>query len=249
MELNWSTFILEIINFLILVWILKRFLYQPILDIIARRRQEIQNKLDNTKATQSQAETLMAQYENRLADWEQEKQSARKMLEQEIEAEQVRLMGELKTSLAQEREKMRVLEQRKLDELLRRNEQTALKQGAQFASRLLSRVAAPELEAQLCALLLEELAALPLEQQEKLHRALETGSDSVKVISAYVLDEGQRQALESTLNTVGGVEASYDYSQDAELLAGLRITLGSHVVSANLKDELKSLAEFAYESQ
>ena len=38
MEVDWTTFALEIINFLILVWILKRFFYHPVLDIIARRR-------------------------------------------------------------------------------------------------------------------------------------------------------------------------------------------------------------------
>jgi len=43
MELNWSTFLLEIINFLILVWILKHFFYKPILDVIAHRRADIEN--------------------------------------------------------------------------------------------------------------------------------------------------------------------------------------------------------------
>ena len=37
MQLNWSTFVLEIINFLILVWVLKRFLYKPVLAAIAQR--------------------------------------------------------------------------------------------------------------------------------------------------------------------------------------------------------------------
>ena len=38
MELDWTTFILEIINFLVLVWILHRFLYQPVMNVIAQRR-------------------------------------------------------------------------------------------------------------------------------------------------------------------------------------------------------------------
>ena len=37
MELDWSTFALEIINFLALLWILKRFLYRPILAVVAER--------------------------------------------------------------------------------------------------------------------------------------------------------------------------------------------------------------------
>ena len=41
MELSGSTFVLEIINFLILVWILKRFLYKPVLGVIAKRRKSM----------------------------------------------------------------------------------------------------------------------------------------------------------------------------------------------------------------
>ena len=49
MELNWSTFILEIINFLVLIWILKRFLYKPVLDVIARRRAGIEKTLSDAR--------------------------------------------------------------------------------------------------------------------------------------------------------------------------------------------------------
>ncbi|WP_054775053.1 hypothetical protein [Methylogaea oryzae] len=42
MELDWSTIALEIVNFLILVWLLKRLLYKPVQDIIAQRRAAIE---------------------------------------------------------------------------------------------------------------------------------------------------------------------------------------------------------------
>ncbi len=47
MELNWTTFALEIVNFLILVWILKRFLYKPVLEAIARRKTAIDKTLSD----------------------------------------------------------------------------------------------------------------------------------------------------------------------------------------------------------
>ena len=50
MELTWSTFILEIINFLILVWILKRFLYKPVMDAIAKRRASIEQSMQDAAA-------------------------------------------------------------------------------------------------------------------------------------------------------------------------------------------------------
>ena len=53
MELSWPTFFLEIINFLVLVWILKRFLYKPVLEAIAHRKAVIDKTLVDAKRQRS----------------------------------------------------------------------------------------------------------------------------------------------------------------------------------------------------
>ena len=45
MQFDWTTFALEIVNFLVLVWILRRFLYRPVTDVIARRAAEVEHRL------------------------------------------------------------------------------------------------------------------------------------------------------------------------------------------------------------
>ena len=45
MQFNWSTFVLEIINFVVLVWILKHFLYRPVLSLLEKRREKIEQSL------------------------------------------------------------------------------------------------------------------------------------------------------------------------------------------------------------
>ena len=72
MELDWTTFVLELFNFVVLIWILKRFLYQPVLDVIERRRLNIENTLAEADNRQREANALREQYEQRLADWEQD---------------------------------------------------------------------------------------------------------------------------------------------------------------------------------
>jgi len=79
MDLSWSTFVLEIINFLVLVWILKRFLYKPVLDVIARRRAGIEKSMADAEALHADAEKLQEQYEDRLAVWDQERLQARRV--------------------------------------------------------------------------------------------------------------------------------------------------------------------------
>jgi len=248
LELNWSTFLLEIINFLILVWILKHFFYKPVLNVIARRRRSIEKNLDDANTLHEDAEALRVQYENRLAEWEVERQRAHTSLDKEIETERAQRMAALRTTLDEEREKARIIEQRALETNRLRTEETALAQGAQFSTRLLSAAAGPELEQRLLDLLLKDLTTLPPERLSTLRAAAGKTADSILVASAWPLDDAARLSLERTLASVLAVTAPFHYEQDKSLLAGLRVTLGSWVLRANLQDELKSFAELAHET-
>lgn len=248
MELNWSTFLLEIINFLILVWILKRFFYKPLLSVIARRRGSIEKSLNDARNLHKDAEALRARYENRLAEWEKERQAAHTSLDKEIELERARRMETLQATLDAEREKARVIEQRRLEASRLRNEETALTQGAQFSARLLSAAAGPELEHRLLDLLLKELSSLPPERLSALRTTAGKTADSILVASAYPLNDDMRASLESALGTVLQVTPPVHYELNKDLLAGLRVTVGSWILGANLQDELKSFSHLAHET-
>lgn len=246
MELSWSTFVFEIINFLILVWILKRCLYQPVLGVIARRREGVEKTLADAQALKAEAEALQDQYRRRLADWEQEKAQAWEALQREINAERNRQMEQLQTTLAQERERDRILEVRRLEELARRQEEAAIVLAGRFAQRLLERLAGPELEARLIDATLEDLAQLPAERREALQTAYENDTVPLQISGAYPLDEARKERLQQALHRLLGRTADCRFNQAPELIAGLRITLGSWVVRANLHDELHFFTEIAH---
>lgn len=245
MEFNLSTFILEIINFLILVWILKRFFYQPVLDVIDKRKQRVDSTLTAVKEQQAKAEELQTQYENRLTHWEQEKKRALEAFHQEIETERFRLMEELKVKLEEERSKAKVIDDHLFLQKQRSNEERALKQGAHFAGLLLKQAANSELEKSLFALLLNELSNLPekhLKALRFLHRAQPV---SVTISSAYKLEDQQRKKIQHRLNALINHATDFHYRQDPELIAGFKIAIESWVLHANLQHELVGFAEIA----
>ena len=73
MELSLTTFILEIVNFLVLVWILKRLFFAPVKKVIEERKAAVAKTLKDAQETKTQAEALKVQYEGRLKEWEGEK--------------------------------------------------------------------------------------------------------------------------------------------------------------------------------
>lgn len=248
MELNWTTFVLEMVNFLVLVWLLKRFFYQPVQDMIAQRRQSIEHQLQDSKTIETQANKLREQYENRLSDWDKERQSARFELQQEIEKERRQLHMELQQSLKAERKKSEVLIARQAEEQQRQSEAKALELGARFATRLLDKMASKNLQETLIELLVEELQELPPEKREAILAQKENGRpEAVQVLSAYPLGESEQVELQKCLDGIMSSPLTYEYSMDSNLLAGVRITFGPWIIHANLHDELKIFAAIAHE--
>jgi F-type H+-transporting ATPase subunit b len=242
-ELNWTTLILEIVNFLILVWILKHFLYRPVLRVIEERRAGIAAALDEAKQRQDEAEQLRSQYENRLAEWQQDRQQAREALQREIQQQRSRALEEQKQSLDAEREKARVIEQRRAHELEEGRERAALALGARFASRLLEELSGPELEGRILEMVCQALGPLPEEQQAALRRALANGGSAVRIESAHALDEGQRQRLVQALQGLLGSGVHCTFEERPELIAGLRLSVGDWSLGLNLRDELEGFAD------
>ena len=246
MELNWSTFVLEILNFLILVWILKHFLYKPVLNVISLRQAGIDQSLAEAAELREQSRQMQAQYENRLAIWDDEKSAARYKLRQELEQERSRLLKELEGELAAEREKATVREQRRLHETIRENERHALEQGSQFAARLLQRLADAHLEERLIELLLDDLATLDKARIQAI-RASISHDTPAEVCSAFAMESGQQERITKVLVQLLGYPPAVDFHTDPELGAGVRITIQPWLVHANLADELKSFADIAHE--
>jgi len=247
LELNWTTFVLEIINFLVLVWILKRFLYKPVLDVIARRRAWIEKTLADAEALQADAESLHEQYEGRLTDWGRERQQAREALVQEIESERASKIAGLQTVLDQEREKAQVTEAKRQVDAMRKIEETALMQGARFATRLLEQASGPDTEARLVELVITELTRLPAEHIAALRSSYGKMPEAILVVSAFPLPDDQRQRLKQALAPVISPNIPLQFEQDSELLAGMRITLGARVLGVNILDELKGFTELSHD--
>ncbi len=249
MDFNLSTFVFEIINFLILIWILQRLFYKPLLTVIARRKQHIDQSLADAKKLHQEAEELRSLYENRQKLWMQEKKSALDALHQQIETEKSTQMAKLQVELEQERQKAKVSLTRQQQEFQQQAEKQALQNGARFAGILLKQSAGPELESRLFAMLLDHLENLP----EACTLCLQTVGTKklvpIKITSTYPLADELRRQLEQKLGLLINNTVDFKYYQDISLIAGVRIDIGAWVLHANLKHELAGFAEIAYESE
>jgi F-type H+-transporting ATPase subunit b len=249
MEFNLSTFVFEIINFLILIWILQRLFYKPLLEVIERRKQFIDQSLNDAKNLKQQAEEQCNRYENRQKLWEEEKQASLTALHRQLEAERRAHLDRLNADLEQERQKANVLLSKQRRELQQQVEKQALLNGAKFAGMLLQQSAGPELEARLFTLLMDNLTTLPEACKLCLTMFGTKKSVPVKITSAYPLSVEMRQQLEQKLGALINSQINFQYHQDQLLIAGLRMDIGAWVLNVNLQHELTGFAEIANEPE
>lgn len=246
MSFDPTTFILEIVNFLVLIWILQRLFYRPLLNIIAQRKRFIDQTLADAEAVRRDAEQQRNQYENRQQLWQQEKQAALAALQQQLNAERAEQMARFSASLEQERQKARVMLEREQQERQRQAEKQALANGARFAALLLSHAGGPELEARLFEMLLAQLTVLPEACRLCLQTLESQKKPVIHIASGFPLSAEQRQRLEQRLAAHFAAPVSYHYHQDSALIAGFRLDIGAWVLNANVQHELTGFAELAY---
>ena len=238
MEFNWSTFFLELINFLVLVWLIKHFFYKPVCDVIDKRRSAIDEQLASAKSIQSDAESQKAFYENRLTTWEEEKQQQQAQLSQEIEEQKKQRLALLEKQIVEEKRKNASILDKKQQLLQQKIERQAIDQGIRFTAKLLEDLSSQELENKLVDLFLKNISYFTSEQKQSL---LDTNSDdesNISIISAYLLSQTQKENLQDSMQKLFERDLHFDYKVDPEIIAGLRVNAGSYVIRANLADEL-----------
>jgi len=241
-ELDWSTFLLEIVNVLVLVWLLKRFLYRPVMTVIEERKAAIAKTVADASRLQNEANALKEQYDRRLVGWEREREKARVQLREEIAAERQRQLAELQADLEKERQQATVRERQRMKDVARQAEALALLQGSQFTALLLSRVAGPELETKIIDAMMEDWSRLPQPQVDAIRSALPANARG-KVTTAFPLEQESREALVKKVERRLDRTFEWEFVEDRNLFAGLRVSLGGWVLRGNLQDELRFFAD------
>jgi F-type H+-transporting ATPase subunit b len=239
MHFDWSTLVLQTINILVLLWLLRRFLFRPVVAIIAERKDAAEKLLADADAARDQVaaaaaeaalreKTLAASSEHILADAHAAAEAERAKLLDQTAQEAARAQEAALASLEQDRIQMR-----------RELEGEARTLAVTIASRLVSRMPSQALDAALLQSLDAWLGMLP---SEKL-RALAPANHALEVVTAARLD-GQTQAAcrEMLIRYLGGT-ATLQFGVDPSLIVGVELR-GSHgTLRNNWRADLDHIAQ------
>ncbi len=102
MSIDWITVAAQIANFLVLVWLLKRFLYRPILDGIDARERQISERMAEAGRIREHAEAVQAEHEAEIAKLKASRESVMGEVREEAEKERDALLSNARARLERE---------------------------------------------------------------------------------------------------------------------------------------------------
>jgi len=243
MAIDWFTLCVQIINFLILVWLLKKVLYQPVLNVMAEREAKIAARLNDAAEKAAQAEHEKGKF---LHQQKQLKSSvAGEMLRAKEEADKFR--DELIASVRREIDTNRVQWLASLDKekesFLKETSLTIARGFHKLANNTLRDLAGDDLEKRVLTVFLSELGKLSQEENEQIRRYIAETGDNVIVTSAFAVSSLLKDEIVRNLEFMWGKNLHSQFLVNESLLAGIHIEIAGKKIQWDAGNYLEKFAK------
>lgn len=241
MLIDWFTVIAQAVNFLILVWLMKRFLYRPILNAIDSREKRIAAELADADAKKAEAGMEREEYQRKNEEFDQQRAALMNKATGEAAAESQRLLDEARmdseTLRAKLQDGLRNEYQVLREEIARRAQAEVFA----IARKALKDLAGSSLEERMVDVFIRRLRELGSEEKERLVSIAKSPSIPVLVRSAFDLSPAQRGLIESSVKETLAAEAQVSFDVVPELVCGVELTMQGEKIAWSIADYLASL--------
>ncbi|WP_428265074.1 F0F1 ATP synthase subunit delta [Haliangium sp.] len=255
MGFNWTTFGFEVINFLVLVWLLRGIVYRPLARGIEARRQAIAEREQAADERMAAAEAREAEYETRAQALEElRRETVREATEQAAE-ERARMLAQAREDAAAERSRAQHLVEVEREAAATWIRELAVERATELAGKMLMQLAPDAVDAALFDMLVAEIEA----QRELICRELgiATGAEArlgagearagaderpeIEVVGAHMPAEAELERLRAALAAALGTPPRLILREDDSLVAGALVRVGHRVLDASIAGQIDLL--------
>jgi F-type H+-transporting ATPase subunit b len=242
MLIDWFTVGAQIVNFLILVWLLKHFLYKPILDAIDAREKRIAAELADADTKKAEAEKERTDFEDKNKAFDQQRSALLGKAADEAKAERERLIDQAQ----KDAEGLRVTQADALrgDQIRLASEITLLAEKEVFAiaRKALTDLATVSLEERVGEVFTRRLRELDPKARELLGAALKNSSQPARVRSAFELPPDQKAAIQNALNETFSAVVRIEFEDSQDVICGIELTANGQKVAWSISSYLTGLS-------
>lgn len=243
MSIHWFTFFAQMINFLVLVWLLKRFLYGPITRAMTKREQKIAAKLNDADAAKLSAQQQASAHAAKIQELEQTRENLLAEAKVEVQQWQTEHIQMARSDVEKTRKEW-------FDGLIR--EQDAFVQELQRRTadhvydatrKILSEIADANLEVQATTAFLHRLEQLETPAKQALISALNESDDTVVIASAFPLPMEQQERIINVLREKVDADVQVQFTCHPESICGIELKFSGRKLSWTINEALETLED------
>ncbi|WP_020476471.1 F0F1 ATP synthase subunit delta [Zavarzinella formosa] len=238
MLIDWFTVGAQALNFLLLVWLMRRFLYKPVLNAIDAREKLIAAELADAVAKKADAQKERDEFQKKNQEFDRQRVSLLDKATTEATAERQRLLDEARNAAdslrARQQDALNRDQQSLHDEITRRTREEVFA----IARKTLTDLSGTNLEERICDVFTRRLRELNGEAKDGLAKAVRASRGPIPVRSEFDLPAKQREMIQKALNETLSADIPLRFETAPALIGGIELTTNGQKVAWSIAEYL-----------
>jgi len=244
MNIDWFTLSAQIVNFLILLALLKRFLYGPLRDVMEKREEKVTSRLEEARQKLAEADEKREAYQQKLDELNRQKDRMISEARSEVEEKRKELEQEARRQVENMQENWEESIESEKDSFFNELHHQATSNVIELLRKLVSNLASRSLEEVTIQKFIEQLRAMNKKDRKRaLQSALDFGEGKMTVISSFELPEETKEEIKKVLQEVFAAELNCEFKVSSRIGFGIEMRAEGWKIGWNANIYLEDLKE------
>lgn len=242
MQIDWFTFVAQIINFLILIWLLHRFLYKPVIKAMDEREQRIASELEEARLKKVEAEQIEHDFRQKVKNIEAQKEQLLEEAKKEAIEKRSELMGEIREEVTSIKKHWEEAVESEKEAFLAQLKQETGNRLVSLINNILIDLTDRNLQEQAINIFFDRLRTMDPGNRARMQEALtQLKTQQAEVYSSFELNGQQKHQLADLMRTISEADLNFEFKEKEGLGPGLEVRIGGWSIAWNLKRYLETL--------
>ena len=248
MLIDWFTVTAQVINFMVLVYLLKRFLYGPIIKAMDEREKRIALRLEKAQKKKEEAERELERYAKKNRDLDNRSEALLSEIKEEADARRKELINEARKEVEAIRNNWYEAIQREKEAFLQDLRRHAGKQTCAVARRVLRDLANLDLEHHIIRVFIERLRNLADEELGALKESILKSGGRINLRSAFEIPQEMTRQIAEALQNQGADPVDLQVEVSSDVVCGIELKVHGRKIVWSLEAYLDTLEEALVEA-
>jgi len=246
LQIDYFTIAAQVVNFALLVFILKHFLYGPLLKLMDEREMKIISRQKAAEDAKSEAKTQELSYRKKLEELSSEHEELLVKAKEDAKEFKADMMKKAREEIEETKVEWQRDLQRQRDDFISDLRKYSGRQLYAISRRALRDLANEDLERQIMIVFINRLNNLEESERETIKDLFKDSEQIITVRSAFIVPGDIQQQIKDALATHAGADVRVQYEIVDDLISGMVMSAKNVEIAWSIAGYLDSLeADFS----